>query len=113
MSRVFFVLTPSPQADWEGEAYRAFVLELFRLQRGPRFENRYSYVDAAEAADLVIVLEPVSFKTAAYGDILWQMPSVRQSPEKVFTINCDDAPLPFLPGVYTAMPASRFEPMFT
>jgi hypothetical protein len=113
MTSVFFALVPCPQADWEGEAYREFVSKLFRLQKLPRFGERYTWVDAADSADLVIVLEPVSFKTATYREILWQIPSVRDCPGNVFTINYDDAPLAFLPGIYAAMPFHRFEPMFT
>src|SRR6516162_6371286 len=93
MTSVFFALVPCPQADWEGEAYREFVSKLFRLQKLPRFGERYTWVDAADSADLVIVLEPVSFKTATYREILWQIPSVRDCPGNVFTINYDDAPL--------------------
>ena len=113
MTSVFFALVPCPQADWEGEAYREFVSKLFRLQKHPRFGERYTWVDAADSADLVIVLEPVSFKTATYRDVLWQIPSVQHQPDKVFTINYDDAPLAFLPGIYAAMPFRRFEAMFS
>jgi hypothetical protein len=113
MTKVLFALVPCPQAEWEGEAYREFVLDLFHRQARGGFTERYALVNDAETADLAVVLEPVSFKTAAYRNVLRGMDLVRNYPGKILTINYDDAPLAFLPGIYSAMPAKRFEPRFT
>jgi hypothetical protein len=113
MTHVYFAIVPCPQAEWEGEVYRQFVSNLFRSQKSPRFGERYIWANDPNCADLIVILEPVSFKTAEYADFLRQIPSVQNCPERVFTINYDDAPLAFIPGIYAAMPARRFEPLFT
>jgi hypothetical protein len=113
MTRVFFTLVPCPQAEWEGEPYRNFVHDLFQRQKGPEFHNRYCLAHDEDSADLIIILEPVSFKTKEYGKVLWSIGSVKCYPTRVFTINQDDAPLAFLPGIYAAMPVQRFEPSWT
>jgi len=113
MIRVFFSLVPCLQAEWEGEPYRTFVMDLFNQQKAPGFAERYALAADADAADLVIILEPSTFKRYAYGEILKGMPSVQKHPEKIFTANYDDGPLAFFPGIYAAMPAQRFEQGFT
>jgi hypothetical protein len=112
MTKVLFTLVPCPQAEWEGEPYRKFVLDLFHRQAPSGFAERYALANDAESADLAVVLEPASFKTEAYRNVLLGMQLVQDYPEKIFTINYDDAPLAFLPGIYAAMPAKRFEPRF-
>jgi hypothetical protein len=113
MTKVFFSLVPCPQAEWEGECYLSFVKNLFHGQVLSRFAERFSLADDEEHADLIVILEPVSFKSKPYGDVLRSMPCVERDPMRVFTINCDDGPLPFLPGIYAAMPGNRFEKGFT
>ena len=113
MTKVCLTLVPCSQAEWEGEHYRNFVRELFWRQTAAEFSRRYSLTDDAESADLVVVLEPNSFKTRSYGSVLRSIAAVQSYPNRVFTINHDDAPLAFLPGIYAAMPVKRFEAGFT
>src|SRR5271166_149639 len=110
---VYFQLVPCSQADWEGDVYRNFVLGLFYRQSATGFATRYAVTDAVESADLVVILEPNMFKTREYASVLWSMHAIQADPARVFTINYDDAPLAFLPGIYASMPNKRFEPGFT
>jgi hypothetical protein len=112
-ANVCFQLVPCSQAEWEGDAYRNFALDLFHRQNTPGFAGRYAVTDDVESADLIVILEPNMFKTREYASILWSMPAIQAHPTRAFTINCDDAPLAFLPGIYTAMPRKRFEAGFT
>jgi hypothetical protein len=80
MIKVFFSLVPCPQAKWEGQSYRDFVIDLFHDQAGPQFAERYSLAGEAKSADLIVVLEPVSFKSRSYGDVLRSMPCVERDP---------------------------------
>lgn len=113
MTKVCLTLVPCAQADWEGEHYRNFVVDLFRRQTVKDFTRRYFLTDDVESADLIVVLEPNSFKTRQYGSVLSSMAALQNDPTRVFTINYDDAPLAFLPGIYAAMPVKRFEIGFT
>jgi hypothetical protein len=113
MTKVFFTLVPCAQAEWEGDPYRDFVLDLFDRQKAPGFKARFSLAQDEDSADLIVVLEPLSFKTKEYAKVLWSMRSINRYPSRVLTINQDDAPLPYLPGIYAAMPGTRFEPGFT
>jgi exostosin family protein len=113
MIQVFFTLVACHQAEWEGEPYRNFVLDLFHRQKAPDFRKRYGLAQDTDSADVVVVLEPMSFKTKEYAKALRSIHSINRCPGRVFTINQDDAPLAFLPGIYTAMPVQRFEPGFT
>jgi Exostosin family len=110
---VCFQLVPCSQADWEGDVYRNFVLDLFYRQSATGFATRYAVTDGVESADLIVILEPNMFKTRAYASLLWSMRAIQAYPARVFTINYDDAPLAFLPGIYAAMPNKRFEAGFT
>jgi hypothetical protein len=113
MTKVFFTLVPCPQAEWEGEPYRNFVLNLFHQQKAVEFQQKYSLARDEDSADLIVILEPASFKTKEYAKVLWTMRAVNLYPTRLFTINQDDAPLAFFPGLYAAMPVERFESGFT
>ncbi len=44
-TKVYFTLVPCAQAEWEGEPYLNFVLDLFQRQKMPGFHQRYSLVE--------------------------------------------------------------------
>jgi exostosin family protein len=113
MTKIFFTLVPCPQAEWEGEPYLNFVLDLFHEQKQPGFTDLFSLARSENSADLIVVLEPATFKTKEYAEVLWSMESINQCSARVYTINYDDAPLAYLPGIYAAMPRPRFESGFT
>jgi Exostosin family. len=113
MTKVFFTLVPCPQAEWEGEPYLNFVLDLFHKQKRPGFTERFFLAQSENSADLIVILEPATFKTKEYAEVLWSMESINQRSARVHTINYDDAPLAYLPGIYAAMPRPRFESDFT
>jgi Exostosin family len=113
MTEVFFTLVPCPQAEWEGEPYLNFVLDLFHEQKTPGFKEHFSLAQSESSADLIVILEPATFKTKEYAKVLWSMKSVNQCSAQVYTVNYDDAPLAYLPGIYAAMPRPRFELGFT
>lgn len=105
MTRVFFQTPAGPAQSWEGPALLGAVLRMFAPGPPAGWGESYALAAAADEADLVIFLESNYFKTRKYADLLRGMDAVRRWPEKCFTINTDDAPLPFLPGAYTSLPA--------
>jgi exostosin family protein len=113
MTKVFFTLVPCPQAEWEGEPYLNFVLDLFHEQKRPGFKELFSLAQSETSADLIVILEPATFKTKEYAEVLWSMESINDCSARVFTVNYDDAPVAYLPGIYAAMPRPRFELDFT
>jgi hypothetical protein len=52
MTKVFFELVPCAQAEWEGEAYRNFVLELFHQQKTPGFNKRFGLAQSEACLSL-------------------------------------------------------------
>src|ERR1700746_13991 len=98
MTKVFFRLVPCPQAEWEGEPYLNFVLDLFHEQKRPGFRERFFLAQSENSADLIVILEPATFKTKEYAKVLWSMESIDQRSARVYTVNYDDAPLAYLPG---------------
>jgi hypothetical protein len=69
----------------------------------------WRWAESAEAADFAVVLESGYFKTRDYVGALRGEAEIARWPEKCFTLNGDDGPLPLLPGVYTAMPRRHFD----
>ena len=64
-----------------------------------------------EDADLIVFFESNSFKTQRYISVLQAEPAIAQFPARCFTINYETGPAGFLPGLYTSLPASKYDPL--
>ena len=75
---------------------------------------RRGHREAADpnAADAIILHEEFSFKEWRYVPRLLKDPVVGRYPNKVYTINTDDAANGLLRGVYTSLPRSRFNAQY-
>ena len=105
MNVCFTYLSTIPLNPWE-KAFLPIVQEHFaRHPDGP-----YRLVDTPEEAEIIVALESNSFRTHRDIDALLQEPLLRDFPEKVFTVNYEDFPAGFLPGLYAALPADRLDP---
>ncbi len=94
-----------PVNPWE-KVFLPIVQEHFaRHPDGP-----YTLVKTPEEAELIVVLESSSFRTQQDVAPLLREPLLRDFPERVFTINYEDYPAGFLPGLYAALLADRFDP---
>ena len=108
-TRVFFEIPPGPAQSWEGPVLLAAMQRMFAAGPPPGWGQKYAPAATAAEADLVVFLESNYFKTRSYAPLLRGVEAIRRWPEKCFTINSDDGPLPFLPGVYTGLPARWFD----
>ena len=70
----------------------------------------YQLVEDPAAAELIVLLESNQFRSQHDIAALERQPFVREYPEKLFTINYEDHPAGFLPGLYAALSATRYDP---
>lgn len=89
-------------ASFENDLVRTFSEEVQRT-------GSHDIVGSPDDADLVIVLESVVPKQRRDAFSLLAEPAVERFPEKCVTINYEDTPPGFLPGLYASLPASRFD----
>ena len=71
----------------------------------------YHLVDEPAAAEIIVLLESNRFRSQHDIASLEQEPHVRDYPEKTFTVNYEDHPAGFLPGLYAALSATRYDPL--
>ncbi len=72
--------------------------------------NAYHLVDEPAEAEVIVLLESNGFRSQHDIAALERQALVRDYPEKVFAINYEDHPAGFLPGLYAALSASRYDP---
>lgn len=87
-----------PLVEELADALREGAAEGFRLAASP------------EEADLVVLIESNRLRTHRDLPAMRAEPLPRRFPHKCFTINHEFAPPGFLPGLYTSLPARRFDP---
>ena len=103
---VFFThQTTVPLNPWEHE-----FLPTIRAHFATHPGSRYRLVDDPAAAELIVLLESNNFRTDRDIAALLGEPVLRDHPDRTFTINYEDYPAGFLPGLYAALPAGRFDP---
>ncbi|HXH42121.1 MAG TPA: exostosin family protein [Thermoanaerobaculia bacterium] len=73
-------------------------------------DPRYAATDDPEEADLIVFWEPHQDAQAVWAPRLRAHPLVHQYPNKAFVVSVEDAPLGFLPGLYTSLPARLHHP---
>ena len=93
-----------PINEWE----QMFVPELARrLGRDPK--NTYELVNDGASADLIVMLEPNTRKSATDVMRLLEDPNVAAHADRVCTVNYEVHPAGFLPGLYTNLTRRTFE----
>ncbi len=80
----------------------------FRFHNQDRSE--VCFVDSPSRADVVILFEEFSFKQILYRETLANDAFVACHCERLFTVNYDDSTGGFLPGCYTSLQTSNFDP---
>ena len=105
MNVYFTHQTTVPLNPWEQE-----FLPAIRTHFAGRPESRYRLVDKPADAELIVLLESNNFRTQRDIAALLNEPVVRDYPDQTFTVNYEDYPAGFLPGLYAALPSSRFDP---
>jgi len=73
-------------------------------------DPRYAATDDPEEADLIVFWEPHQDSQTVLAPRLRAHPLVHQYPNKAFVVSVEDAPLGFLPGLYTSLPAQLHHP---
>lgn len=93
----------------EGEAafLPAIREELARLPAGTA-----TVVDSPAEADVVWVIESGRYKCHRHGAILMDQPWMRRPTAPVVSLNYEDNPAGYLPGLYASLPSPRFIPDF-
>jgi hypothetical protein len=73
-------------------------------------DPRYAATGDPEEADLIVFWEPHQDSQVVWAPRLRAHPLVHQYPNKAFVVSVEDAPLGFLPGLYTSLPAPLHHP---
>jgi hypothetical protein len=102
--RVHLTNGPNPIRDFESSFVDAFGDEVRRASAA------YRVTEDPDSADLIVLLESVNQKTLADRDRLERCDLVRRHEQKCVTLNYEDDPPGFLPGLYMSLPAHRFDP---
>src|SRR6476660_4179671 len=71
-----------------------------------------SWVPEPGAADIIVLFEEWGTRFWNYSGTLAEDPFFRTHWDRVFTINCDDLGRGFLPGCYTSLNTTNFEPQY-
>ena len=104
-----FLLTSTPLPDADDPHWLPRLME---RRFAASAHHHHTLVDRPEAADAIIFFEMMQKQPA--GDLLSSKlrthPWVREFPEKCYVADNSEMPAGWLPGVYTSMPAPRFDP---
>ncbi|MDD4013096.1 MAG: exostosin family protein [Candidatus Omnitrophica bacterium] len=91
--------------EWEG----AFLPTLKSWMSSSEAAG-YVWTPDPSEADIIVLLESSTLKNKSHADELLKEPCLLEYPEKVFTVNYEDGPAGFLPGVYAALHRRKFDP---
>jgi hypothetical protein len=106
MIHVFFTLLDEAPAATRDQEYLTFVRREFVESAA---ENM-ALCDSAEEADLIVLLENPEFKFLEYVKRLEESSLLRKFPEKVLTLNYEDAPNGALAGLYSSLRPEQYCP---
>ncbi len=76
-----------------------------------RLAPRHTAVNDPDEADAILFLNTGRNKFRRWAEVLRADPVVQAFPEKCFVQDYSDRPIPFLPGLYVAMPTARVDPL--
>jgi hypothetical protein len=88
------------------ETLRVELVSLAKLDR----VGEHSVISDPEEADIVLFIDPHQRLDDWSAKAIRKHPLVRRYPEKVCVYDERDTPIDSLPGLYVAMPQSRFDP---
>ncbi len=92
------------------QPWEDFFLSEIQAHFRARPESAYRLVEDPAAAEIIVLLESNAFRSQHDIAALECQGLIRDYPAKVFTINYEDHPAGFLPGLYAALPARRYDP---
>jgi exostosin family protein len=70
----------------------------------------HEMTDRPETADIIVFWEPHQDSQIIWAPRLRSHPLIHEFPNKAFVVSVEDAPLGFLPGLYTSLPARLYHP---
>ena len=84
------------------------LLKRYRAQR----VQEHAFVDDPDEADAILVVESVGemFGEDIHRRVLRSHPWIDRYPQKLLHVDRSETPLPWLPGMYSCLPADRFDP---
>lgn len=105
MKKIYLHTLPGEDViAWSGEPFRALVARLLTTSQS------YAPCESPEEADLILLLEICRQKGREHPAKLLADPVFSAHAPKVFTLNIDDNPVPFLPGGYVNLPKKKHTP---
>lgn len=75
-----------------------------------REDARIEFTDSADESDIVLLFEQYSYKTWKYAENLERSSLVRNHAERIYCVNYDSVGSGFLPGCYTSLTGSNYDP---
>ncbi len=93
--------------SWEKAFLPILKEELHSQQEG----SKYTFEPDPEEAEIIVLLESNTFKTHRHIENLKRETILNKFPDKVFTINYEDKPAGFLPGLYTGLNQKSYNPI--
>jgi hypothetical protein len=100
------IFTPTA-ADWKLATIYDSCIAAFRKHNT---NTGISWVSEPNSADIIVLFEEWDSRFWQYSETLESDPFFRAHWDRIFTINCDDLGRGFLPGCYTSLTKSNFEP---
>src|SRR6516225_8796685 len=100
------IFTPTA-VEWKLATIHDGCIAAFRKHNA---NTGVSWVSEPKAADIIILFEEWDTRFWHYSETLESDPFFRAHWDRIFTINCDDLGRGFLPGCYTSLTKSNFEP---
>ena len=92
------------------QPWEDFFLTEIRAHFREHPESAYRLVEDPALAEIIVLLESNAFRSQHDIASLERQGLIRDYPEKVFTINYEDHPAGFLPGLYAALSVKRYDP---
>jgi hypothetical protein len=100
------LIQPDVILDWE----KGSISRIERLiNKNPEL-NRFNIVNNTGDAELVVVLESCIFKTQRNIREFEKMLALNEGNRRLCTLNYEDSPPGFLPGLYSSLEAFKFDP---
>lgn len=75
-----------------------------------REDARIGFTDSAGESDIILLFEQYSYKTWNYAKTLEHSSLVRNHVERIYCVNYDSVGSGFLPGCYTSLTRSNYDP---
>jgi len=100
------LIQPSVIVDWE----KGYVDRVSYLVNKNLELNRFKLVNNEIDADLIVLLESCTFKTHREIKDFKELLHLNKGNKRLCTLNYEDSPPGFLPGLYSSLEAFKFDP---